>query len=82
MDKIFAVAMVFRRTSPQQNEDHLMLHIVRDCETKGDAFLKAFDKEKSTLFPDGGCIMKAVVEISIPVETSKAEENKEGDNGI
>lgn len=65
MDKIFAVAMVFRRYDGHKAEDHLMLHIVRDCASKGDAFLKAFEKEKSTLFKDGGCTMKVVLEIDL-----------------
>jgi hypothetical protein len=65
MGKVFAVAMVFKRliNNGAQTEENLMLHIVRDCETRGDAFLKGFDKEKSTQFQDGGCYMKAVLEV-------------------
>jgi hypothetical protein len=65
MGKIFAVAMVFKRliNNGASTEENLMLHIIRDSETRGDAYLKAFDKEKATNFQDGGCYMKAVLEI-------------------
>jgi hypothetical protein len=66
MGKTFAVAMVFKRpiNNHTQTEERIMLHIVRSCETKGDAYLYAYDKEKETRFQDGGCYMKAVIEVT------------------
>jgi hypothetical protein len=78
MGKIFAVAMMLKKTANSFTEEYLVLHIVTDKETAGDAFLKAFDREKSTTHQGAGCYAKVVLEveqapISIPIATEFAE---------
>lgn len=65
MGKIFAVAMIFKRpiNNNLQTEENLLLHIVTDCETKGDAYLKAYDQQKNVA-NDAGCYSKVVLEIN------------------
>lgn len=69
MNKVFAVAMVFKRPlNATQTEEHLRLHIIRDAESKGEALINAFDKDKDTRFQDGGMYSKVVLEVpSAPV---------------
>src|SRR5690242_3273422 len=64
MDKIFAVAMIFKRpiNGNMQTEENLLLHIVTDCETKQDALLKAYDQQKNAMC-NASCYSKVVLEI-------------------
>lgn len=69
MGKVFAVGMVFKRpiNGHAHTEENLLLHIVTDCETKGDAFLKAYDQQKNTM-KDSGCYSKVVLEVpQVPI---------------
>ena len=63
MGKIFAVAMMLKKTTNNHIEEYLVLHIVTDRETPGDAFLKAFDNEKDNRNQGAGCYAKVVLEI-------------------
>src|SRR5690242_3017092 len=64
MDKILAVAMTVKLPIHvnMNTEENLLLHIVTDCETKGDAFLKAYDQQKNAMC-NAGCYSKVVLEI-------------------
>lgn len=68
MNKTFAVAMVFKRDiASGKQEENLRLHIIRDCETKGDAFIKAFDNDKNGEFQSSGLFTKVALEVPMPV---------------